>query len=56
MNAVSRDYGIILVVESWLNEAIYDPELFGFRYIIHMRDRGQLGTGKSSCCNALTAI
>lgn len=42
-NIVCNDYDVIVLSETWLNNSIFDLELFDNRYIVYRRDRETTG-------------
>lgn len=52
----NSEYDIISLTETWLEDSIYDSELFGSEYKVFRADRDQAATGKSRGGGVLSAI
>lgn len=49
-------YPVIVLTETWLNESIYNGELFDDNYVVYRRDRNSLACGKSRGGGVLIAV
>lgn len=45
LQILNNDYDIIIFTETWLNNTIFDAEIFDPRYTVHRRDREYTGRG-----------
>lgn len=55
-NVLKQDVDVVLLTETWLNDSVFDHELFDRRYIIFRRDRGSTSSSKSEGGGVLIAV
>lgn len=56
VNSSSSDFDLIAITESWLNNGVYDAELFTSEYTVFRRDRDVTSSGKSDGGGVLCAV
>lgn len=55
-NVCCSQFDVIILTETWLNNGIYDKELFDPRYKVYRRDRDLITSGKSDGGGVLIAV
>lgn len=56
MNALSQDYDILVLSETWLNDSVFDNELLDNRYNVYRRDRQDCLLSKREGGGVLVAV
>lgn len=56
INVLKQDLDVILLTETWLNDSVFDHELFDSRYIVFRRDRSSTNCSKLEGGGVLVAV
>lgn len=56
LSAIATDYDVVVLTETWLNDEICSPQLFGDLYTVYRNDRDPFSTGKSRGGGVLIAV
>lgn len=56
LQSLQTHYDIIVGTETWLNDSVYDRELFNSKYIVYRRDRETTSLGSKRGGGVLVAI
>lgn len=55
-SVISNDYDLIVLCETWLNDNIFNNELFGEQYIVYRGDRDLNSTTKKDGGGCIIAV